>query len=129
MKDSLDSAAVGRAREPEEFANRKLIRPPMPRENRVVEGPSGERRERHGGNVPGRKPVPAEQTHAENFYYQKQIQAKTPMVVVLKNGESLQGIIEWYDKSCIKLNRTAQPNMLIYKASIRYMFKQGEDRE
>jgi RNA chaperone Hfq len=129
MKDSLDSAAVGRAREPEEFANRKLIRPPVSRENRGAEGVPPERRERHANGAHARKVTPAEQTHAENFYYQKQIQSKTPMVVVLKNGESLHGMIEWYDKSCIKLSRGTQPNMLIYKASIRYMFKQGEDRE
>jgi host factor-I protein len=127
MKESLDSTAVGRAREPEEFANRKLIRPSLGRENRSVDTPSPERRERHPNNSQTRKTVPAEQTHAENFYYQKQIQSRTPMVVVLKNGETLQGVIEWYDKSCIKLNRTAQPNMLIYKAAIRYMFKQGEE--
>ena len=129
MKDFMDSAAVGRAREPEEFANRKLIRPPMPRESRAAEGPPPERRERHSSGAPGRKALPAEQTHAENFYYQKQIQSKTPMVIVLKNGESLQGVIEWYDKSGIKLNRSSQPNMLIYKASIRYMFKHGEERD
>ncbi len=128
MKDSLDSAAVGRAREPEEFANRKLIRPPVPRDSRAVEAASPERRERLS-SAHARKAVPAEQTHAENFYYQKQIQSKTPMVIVLKNGESLHGVIEWYDKSCIKLGCGAQPNMLIYKASIRYMFKQGEERE
>jgi host factor-I protein len=127
MKDSLESAAVERAREPEEFANRKLIRPPVSRESRGTEGVPSERRERHSNNA--RKAVPAEQTHAENFYYQKQIQSKTPMVVVLKDGESVYGVIEWYDKSCIKLSRGSQPNMLIYKASIRYMFKQGEERE
>jgi sRNA-binding regulator protein Hfq len=129
MKDSSESAAVGRAREPEEFANRKLIRPPVPRESRATEGTPPERRERHSNNAHARKGLPAEQTHAENFYYQKQIQSKTPMVIVLKDGESLQGVIEWYDKSCIKLNRGPHPYMLIYKASIRYMFKQGEDRE
>ncbi len=49
------------------------------------------------------------------------------MVVVLKNGEAVQGVIEWYDKACIKLNRSPQPTMLIYKAAIRYMFKQGDE--
>jgi host factor-I protein len=128
MKDSSESAAVGRAREPEEFANRKLIRPPLPRDNRGAEAPA-ERRERHPNNSHPRKLPPTEQTHAENFYYQKQIQSRTPMVVVLKDGESLHGVIEWYDKSCIKLSRNAQPNVLIYKAAIRYMFKQGDERE
>ena len=77
-----------------------------------------------------RKAAPAEQTHAENFYYQKQIQGKTPMVVVTRDGEQLRGIIEWYDKNCIKLNRSAgQSNLLIYKSAIRYMYKEGEENK
>ncbi len=124
MKDSLDSTAVGRAPDPEGFANRKLIRPTLPREHRSE--PPPERRERVNNS---RKNPPPEQTHAENFYYQKQMQSRTPMVVVLQDGETVQGIIEWYDKTCIKLSRNGQSNMLIYKASIKYMFKQEEERK
>src|SRR5256886_13558799 len=47
----------------------------------------------------GRRSAPAEQTNAENFYYQKQMQAKTPMVLVLRDGEEIHGVIEWYDRS------------------------------
>jgi hypothetical protein len=58
-----------------------------------------------------RKQTPPEQTNAEEFYYLKQMAAKTPMVVVLLDGEELRGWIEWYDKGSIKLNRheRAQP--------------------
>lgn len=134
MKDSLDSTAVGRAPEPEEFANRKLIRPslnqraemrseaPVERRERPVERP-----DRPDRPLAGKKTPPPEQTHAENFYYQKQMQGKTPMVIVMQDGETVQGVLEWYDKSCIKVNRTgSQPNMLIYKAAIKYMFKANE---
>jgi sRNA-binding regulator protein Hfq len=70
-----------------------------------------------------RKPTPPEQTNAENFYYLKQMQAKTPMVIVLKDGEELRGVIEWYDKTCLKVNRTEGPNLLVYKPNIKYMYK------
>lgn len=129
MKDAMDSTAVGRAPEPEEFANRKLIRPSLSRPELRSEA---ERRERpperaDRAAVAGKKTPPPEQTHAENFYYQKQMQAKTPMVIVMQDGESVQGVLEWYDKTCIKVNRTgSQPNMLIYKAAIKYMFKASE---
>jgi sRNA-binding regulator protein Hfq len=119
--------------EPESFGNRKLIRPSLNREQTRATEAAAERRERaaHSSErVPGtasKKSAPAEQTHAETFYYQKQMQSKTPMVVVTCDGEELHGIIEWYDKTCIKLNRAnAQSNLLIYKASVRYMFKEGE---
>jgi host factor-I protein len=126
MKDT-DAAAVGRAPEPETFTNRKLIRPTLPREHGRSEQPRGdqgaERRERPSM----RKSAPPDVTHAENFYYQKQMQSKTPMVVVLHDGEQVHGVIEWYDKCSIKLNRAGgQSNLLIYKSCIKYMFKESE---
>jgi sRNA-binding regulator protein Hfq len=139
MKDSPDSAAVGRAVDTEVFANRKLIRPSLSRTDlRPPEprnGDSGdirERRERPSNGARterpsnGKKVLPPEQTHAENFYYQKQMQAKTPMVLVLQDGEEIHGVIEWYDKYCLKLNRVGAANLLIYKPSIKYMFKESE---
>src|ERR1700678_126208 len=88
-----------------------------------------DRAERFMGGVGGRKTAPPEQTNAENFYYQKQMQSRTPMVVVLQDGEEVHGIIEWYDKTCIKVNREdGGPNLMIYKPAIKYMFKEDESR-
>jgi sRNA-binding regulator protein Hfq len=66
---------------------------------------------------------PPEQTNAENFYYLKQMQSKTRMTIVLRDGETLHGVIEWYDKDCLKVNRDGDPNLLIYKWNIKYMYK------
>lgn len=73
-----------------------------------------------------RKMTPPEQTHAEDFYYVKQIQAKTKLVIVLRDGEEVQGVIEWYDRSCLKVAPLHEPPMVIYKAAIKYMYKQSE---
>ena len=73
-----------------------------------------------------KKPVPPDQTNAENFYYMKQMQAKTPMVISLTDGEVIQGVIEWYDKTCLKVNREGVPNLLLFKANIKYMYKVGD---
>ena len=70
-----------------------------------------------------KRPVPPEHTNAENFYYVKQMQSKTSMVIVMKDGEAVNGYIEWYDKGCLKLNREEEPNLLIYKPNIKYMYK------
>ena len=56
------------------------------------------------GQAPKRA-SPPETTHAEAFYYVKQMNAATPMTVVLNDGEAMHGVIEWYDRACIKLNR------------------------
>ncbi len=130
MKDSLDSTAVGRAPEPESFTNRKLIRPTLQREPSRTELARAEqlpaRRERSERAL-SKKTPPPDQTHAENFYYQKQMQSKTQMVVVLQDGEEIHGVIEWYDRACIKLNRNGgHPNLLVYKSCIKYIFKESE---
>lgn len=134
MKDAIDSIPAERSLEQEGFGNRKLIRPSLNRpehNHNLAAAPVGERRERpergERNERPGRKSLPPEQTNAENFYYQKQMQSKTPMVVVLRDGEEIHGLIEWYDKSCLKLNRNGAPNVLIYKPAIKYMYKEGEN--
>lgn len=97
------------------MANRKLIRPDLEVKTPASRGVR-------------RKQTPPEQTNAEEFYYLKQMAAKTPMVVILNNDEELVGWIEWYDKNVLKLNRNSEPNLLISKHSIRYMFKEEERR-
>jgi sRNA-binding regulator protein Hfq len=72
---------------------------------------------------PPKKTTPPDQTNAENFYYLKQMQSKTQMTIVLKDGETLKGVIEWYDKTCLKVNREGEPNLLIFKSNIKYMYK------
>ncbi len=79
------------------------------------------------GFVSRRKQIPAEQTNAESFYYLKQMQTKTPMVIILDDGEMIRGYIEWYDKSCLKVNRHKEPNLMIMKHCIKYMFKQEDE--
>jgi host factor-I protein len=131
MKDAI-SIPSDRPSETEGFANRKLIRPSLNRgDHNHAPVANGERRDRPERNDRpmggGKKAAPAEQTNAENFYYQKQMQAHTPMVVVLRDGEELHGTIEWYDKACIKLTRNGQPNIMVYKPAIKYMYKEGEN--
>ena len=61
---------------------------------------------------------------AEQFYLQKQIQSQTPMVIVLEDGEKLEGQIEWYDRGVLKVR--GRSKILIYKSAIKYMYKLGE---
>ncbi len=101
-----------------ESANRKLIRPSFNEFKEQAQAQSAP-----APRKVQKKPVPPDQTNAENFYYVKQMQTKTPMVFVLKDGEVLHGVIEWYDKTCLKVNRTEGPNLLLYKPNIKYMYK------
>ncbi len=102
-----------------ELGPRKLIRPSLSeiRRDQGLRAPSS------------RKMVPPEQTNAEAFYYLKQMQARTPVVVRLIDGEEIRGWIEWYDKDVLKVNREGAPNLLIPKHAIKYLYKQEEERQ
>jgi host factor-I protein len=99
-----------------EPSNRKLIRPSF----NEVKDPRSAPPRKDGGL---KKTNPPDQTNAENFYYLKQMQSKTLMTIVLKDGEIIKGVLEWYDKGCLKVNREGEPNLMIFKSNIKYMYK------
>lgn len=122
--------------------NRKLIRTTLadvkarrdvaPQQNRMNDQnqrPTGMPQQRppqpSSIQVRKRQPPPLE-THAEIYYYKKQIDAHTPMVLVLQDGEEIEGTIEWYDRGALKINRRTGPNLLVLKRNIKYMFKADE---
>jgi sRNA-binding regulator protein Hfq len=76
----------------------------------------------------GRKKIPPAETNAEIFYYKKQMDAHTQMVIILLDGEEVEGTIEWYDRTALKINRRGKPNIMLLKHNIKYMFK-AEDRD
>ena len=125
--------------------NRKLIRttlaevkgkarevpPPRERSNGGSRGSSdgGQQRaqQQPASSVQVKKRVPPpNETNAEIFYYKKQIDAHTVMVIVLLDGEEIEGTIEWYDRGALKVNRKSAPNLLLLKRNIKYMYKADE---
>jgi sRNA-binding regulator protein Hfq len=82
--------------------------------------PRGQQRH-HPGDRPRR--LPFDLTFAESFYYLKQMKNRTLMTVQLLDGETLYGIIEWYDRDAIKLVRDRQPNLVVPKRNIKYLYK------
>jgi len=104
---------------------RKLIRPNL---TEVKEKMSKEAKEKE---LARKKIPPPTDTHAENYYFLKQMNKKTLMAVVFADGEKVEGYIEWYDRNCFKLNREAAPNLLIYKRQVKYLYKleQNERRD
>ncbi|AXC12561.1 hypothetical protein ACPOL_3268 [Acidisarcina polymorpha] len=108
---------------------RKLVRPPLS-ENTVNARLFNRRRDspltaHHAAPLsanPGQ-----ESSHAEVFYFQKQIHTQTLMTIVLDDGESIEGTIEWYDQDVIKVRHGGRT--LIYKSCIKYLYKSGENQK
>ena len=123
--------------------NRKLIRTtlaevkgkareaPQPRErsngSSRVQNEGSQQRAAQEAAVQVRKRIPPpNETNAEIFYYKKQIDAHTLMVIVLLDGEEIEGTIEWYDRGALKVNRKSAPNLLVLKRNVKYMYKADE---
>lgn len=110
------------------MVNRKLFRPVLAEsKDTFTPRSSSSGPQTAAAAAPRKKPAPPDQTYAENFYFVKQMQSRTPVAVVLMDGEVLHGTVEWYDRDCIKLTRYGSPNLLIYKHSIRYLYKDGDE--
>jgi hypothetical protein len=102
--------------------NRKLIRPDlteMTDHRRITLTTPKQFRQRRG--------IPPDQTNAECNYYLKQMANRTPMVIVLKDGDQIRGTIEWYDRSTLKVHRADAPNILLMKDTVKYMYKEHDD--
>jgi sRNA-binding regulator protein Hfq len=108
---------------------RKLVRP------KALEGMANTRFFTRSRVSPLTAHHPAQQTsvarqessHAEVFYFQKQMQTQTLMTFVLDDGESIEGFIEWYDQDVIKVRHGGRT--LIYKSCIKYLYKSGENQK
>ena len=108
--------------------NRKLVRPNLAEVKSKMSPNAGDNPGRQSGSGPRRRTAPPEATNAEAFYYLKQMNTQTPMVVVLEGGEELRGHIEWYDRGCLKVHRQDAANLLVFKHCIKYLYKQADEQ-
>ena len=119
-----EKSEAGRGMDASAFnGTRKLIRPHLPVTDRRREPVHSEDPLTHAMNAESHG-VP-EATHAEAFYFQKQMQQHTEMTVVLEDGEEIHGVIEWYDKCVVKL-KAGRRRVMVYKSAIKYLFKASE---
>jgi host factor-I protein len=66
-----------------------------------------------------------EQTFEEAKYLKQLIEAAKPVRVKLADGEEVVGVIEYYDKSFIRLTRQGEPNLFIFKHDIKYLSEES----
>jgi len=75
---------------------------------------------KHGGKSGTRAP---EQTFEEIKYLKHLIETQTPVRVRLSNNEEMEGIVEYYDASFIRITRKNAPNLFIFKHDIKYLME------
>ncbi len=107
---------------------RKLVRPPLSEKmarGRLFSRHAAPPLTAHRAALES-EPIRRESSHAEVFYFQKQVQTQTLMTFVLDDGESIEGFIEWYDQDVIKVRHRGRT--MIYKSCIKYLYKSGENQ-
>lgn len=73
--------------------------------------------------------VPPEATGAEQYFFRKHMQRRTPMVVIMVDGVKHRGWIEWYDRDVLKLHSFTEANLFLRKDEISYLYRHGDDSD
>ena len=101
------------------MVNRKLIRPSL--------SEIKDQMPRYGQTP--RKRVPPDVTNAENYYYIKQMNNRTQLVLELVNGDVLKGMLDWYDEKCLKVKKLDGGTLIVFKSQIKYIYKNPDFAE
>jgi sRNA-binding regulator protein Hfq len=89
-----------------------------PRQQRPTLGPTASLQQRGSARGPATTPG-----HAEAIFLAKQVERRAPLTVRLRDGEELVGVLEWYDRSSLRLNLTGGGHRVIQKTAISTIAK------
>jgi host factor-I protein len=71
----------------------------------------------------GKSSRPPEQTFEEIKYLKHLIDHKVLVCVKLSDDEEVRGIVEYYDQRFIRVTRSGEPNLFIFKHDIKYLYE------
>lgn len=72
----------------------------------------------------GSKKAP-EQTFEEVKYLRYLIENGVPVCIRLSDNEEVCGVIEFFDSNLIRLTRSGEPNLFLYKHDIKYLYEKS----
>lgn len=64
-----------------------------------------------------------EQTSAEPRYLKELAEGRVPVRIRLIDDEEVEGMIEFFDECFIRLTRSGEPNLFIFKHDIKYLME------
>ena len=71
------------------------------------------------------KGPPSNETGQEALYLKSLSERQVPVVLKLRDGEIVNGWIEYFDDMMLRLTREGKPNLFIYKSQIRTITEGG----
>ncbi len=64
-----------------------------------------------------------EQTFEEVKYLRYLIENEIPVCIRLSNNDEVQGLVEFFDASFIRITRRNAPNLFLFKHDIKYLYE------
>jgi host factor-I protein len=64
-----------------------------------------------------------DQTFEEVKYLRHLIDDRVPVRVRLSDNQEVDGIVEFYDATFIRITRNGEPNLFLYKHDIKYLYE------
>ena len=66
-----------------------------------------------------------EKTFEEARYLRQLAEKRIPVRVRLADNSELEGIVEFFDLTFIRLTRNGEPNLFVFKHDIKYLYEVG----
>ena len=70
-----------------------------------------------------KQPRPQEQTFEEVKYLKHLIDDQIPIRVKLTDNQEVEGTVEFYDATFIRITRLNGPNLFLFKHDIKYLYE------
>ena len=64
-----------------------------------------------------------DQTLEEVKYLRRLIDEKIPIRVRLSDNQEVDGVVEFYDATFIRITRDGEPNLFLFKHDIKYLYE------
>ena len=64
-----------------------------------------------------------DQTFEEVKYLRRLIDDRIPVRVRLSDNQEVDGIVEFYDATFIRITRSGKPNLFLFKHDIKYLYE------
>ncbi len=64
-----------------------------------------------------------ESTHEETKYLRHLADEHVPVRVRLSDNQEVDGIVEFFDESFIRITRKGEPNLFLFKHDIKYLME------
>jgi host factor-I protein len=62
-------------------------------------------------------------TQQEVEYLQRLVDQRIPVCVRMSDNQEVQGVVEFYDATFIRLTREGAPNLFLYKQDLKYLYE------